>query len=52
MDYLFLHDNLIMINTFACMFATTITQKEVDILSESMLNVFKKFKGEINSFAK
>ncbi len=52
LDYLFLHDNLIMINTFACMFATTITQKEVDILSESMLNVFKKFKGEINSFAK
>jgi len=52
LDYLFLHEDLIMINTFACMFATTITQVEVDRLTQSLLNGFKKFKAEIHSFAK
>ncbi len=52
LDYLFLHEDLIMINTFACMFATTITQVEVDRLTESLLNGFIKFKEEIHRFAK
>ena len=52
LDFLFLHEDIIMINTFACMLATTITQKEVDILTESLLKGFKKFKAEIHSFAK
>ncbi|NPD84179.1 aminotransferase class III-fold pyridoxal phosphate-dependent enzyme [Lentimicrobium sp. L6] len=52
LDYLFLHEDIIMINTFACMLATTITQKEVDILTESLLKGFKIFKAEIHSFAK
>lgn len=52
LDYLFLHEDIIMINTFACMLATTITQKEVDILTESLLKGFKMFKAEIHSFAK
>jgi len=52
LDYLFLHEDIIMINTFACMFATTITQVEVDRLTESLLNGFIKFKEEIHSFAK
>ena len=52
LDYLFLHEDLIMINTFACMFATTITQVEVDRLTESLLSGFKKFKAEIHQFAK
>lgn len=52
LDYLFLHEDLIIINTFACMFSTTITQVEVDRLTESMLNGFIKFKEEIHNFAK
>ncbi|WP_282125533.1 aspartate aminotransferase family protein [Marinifilum flexuosum] len=52
LDYLFLHENLILINTFACMFATTITQVEVDRLSQSLYNGFKKYKTEIHQFAK
>jgi len=52
LDYLFLHEDLIMINTFACMFSTTITQVEVDRLTESLLNGFIKFKEEIHSFVK
>jgi glutamate-1-semialdehyde 2,1-aminomutase len=52
LDYLFYKEDLIMINTFACMFATTITQVEVDRLTEGILNAFKKFKKEIEHFAK
>jgi glutamate-1-semialdehyde 2,1-aminomutase len=52
LDYLFLHEDLIMINTFACMLSTAITQVEVDRLTQSLLSGFKKFKAEIHSFAK
>jgi len=52
LDYLFLHEDIIMINTFACMLATTITHVEIDRLTQSLLNGFKKFKAEIHSFAK
>ena len=47
LDYLFLKENIIMINTGACMFATTITQKEVDKLSEALLNGFKLIKPKL-----
>ena len=36
-----------MINTFACMFPTTITQREVDRLTAALFNGFKKYKGRI-----
>ncbi len=52
LDYLFYDEDLIMINTFACMFATTITQVEVDRLTEGVYNAFIKYKKEIESFAK
>ncbi len=52
LDYLFLHEDIIMINTFACMLATTITQVEVDRLSQSLLKGFKIFKADIHRFAK
>jgi glutamate-1-semialdehyde 2,1-aminomutase len=52
LDYLLFEEDLIMINTFACMFATTITQVEVDRLTESIRNAFIKYKKEIHSFAK
>ncbi len=52
LDYLFYEEKLMMINTLACMFSTVITQKEVDILSEAMLRMFKKFKPEIEKIQK
>ncbi|MCK5401004.1 MAG: aspartate aminotransferase family protein [Flavobacteriaceae bacterium] len=50
-DYLFLKENIIMINTCACMFATTLTQKEVDRLSEAMLKGFKLFKPKLEQLS-
>ena len=47
MDYLFMEEQIIMINTCACMFATSMTQKEVDRLSEALLNGFKIIKPKL-----
>ncbi len=47
LDYMFNVENIMMINTCACMFSTVITQKEVDRLSEGMLNAFKHLKPEL-----
>src|SRR6056297_3359 len=47
LDYLFYEENLMMINTLACMFSTVLTQKEIDILSNAFLNMFKRFKPQI-----
>ncbi|MBT8259127.1 MAG: aspartate aminotransferase family protein [Bacteroidia bacterium] len=48
LDYMFLKENIIMINTGACMFATSLTQKEVDRLSEGLLNGFKLLKPKLH----
>jgi len=47
LDYLFYEEKLMMINTLACMFSTVMSQKEVDGLSNAMLNMFRQFKPEI-----
>ncbi len=47
LDYLFYRENIIMINTCACMFSTVLTQNEVDRLSTSMLNAFRQFKPKL-----
>lgn len=52
LDYMFLKENIMLINTFACMFATSLTQREVDKLTEALNRGFKKFKPQIESFAK
>jgi glutamate-1-semialdehyde 2,1-aminomutase len=49
LDYLFYQENLIMINTCACMFSTAITQKEVDKLSEALLNGFRIIKPKLEA---
>jgi len=41
LDYLFYKENIIMINTCACMFSTAITHKEVDKLTDALLNGFR-----------
>ena len=46
-DYMFLKENIILINTCSCMFATTLTQNEVDRLSEALLKGFKLIKPKL-----
>ncbi len=43
----FLQENIIMINTCACMFSTVITQKEVDKLTDALLNGFRFIKPKL-----
>lgn len=52
LDYLYYEENIMMINTLACMFSTVMTQKEVDILSNGMLNAFKIFKPKLDKLQK
>lgn len=49
LDYLYYDEKIMMINTLACMFSTVMTQKEVDILSNAMLNAFRKFKPKLDN---
>ncbi|RXQ92250.1 aspartate aminotransferase family protein [Ancylomarina salipaludis] len=49
LDYLFYKEKIMMINTLACMFSTVMTQKEIDILSQAFLNMFKQFKPQLDS---
>ena len=51
LDYLFLKENIIMINTLACMFSTTLTQSNVDQLSEALLRGLKILKPKIDRLA-
>ncbi len=48
-DYLFLKEDIIVINTMTCMFATSLTQKNVDRLSEALLRGLKLMKPKIDS---
>ena len=52
LDYLFLNENIIMINTCSCMFATTLQQKDVDRLSEALLNGFRIIKPRLEKIVK
>lgn len=47
LDYLFFEEKIIMVNTLSCMFATTLTQLEVDRLSEGLYRGFKLLKPKI-----
>ena len=49
LDYMFFEENIMMINTCACMFSTVMTEKEVDRLSEGMLNAFKFIKPQLET---
>jgi glutamate-1-semialdehyde 2,1-aminomutase len=49
LDHLFFKERIMMINTCACMFSTVLTQKEVDRLSQGMLNGFRLLKSKIES---
>lgn len=47
LDFMYFKENILMINTFACMFSTVMTQKEVDRLTEGLFNAFKELKPQI-----
>lgn len=47
LEYMFIKENIIMINTFSTMFATTLTQGDVDRLSDGLLRAFKLFRPKI-----
>ncbi len=49
LDHLFYEENIIMVNTGTAMFSTAIKQKEVDRLSQGMLNAFKANKKELDA---
>lgn len=51
LDYLFLKENIIMINTCTCMFATTLNQHHIDRLSESLLNGFRIIKPKLENLS-
>ena len=48
LDYMFLKENVVMINTLACMLATTMTQNHIDQLSEALARGFKFVKPKID----
>mgnify|MGYP000610347843 CR=1 FL=1 len=49
LDYLFINERIMMVNTCTCMFSTALKQKEVDILSAAILNGFKLIKSELEN---
>ncbi len=52
LDFLYFEENILMINTFACMFSTVLTQKEIDKLSEGLMRAFKALKPKIENLQK
>lgn len=52
LDHMYYKENILMINTFACMFSTVLTQREVDIFTEAMLRAFRLLKPKIDSLNK
>lgn len=48
-DYLFLKEDIIVINTMSFMFATTLTQKNIDRLSEALMRGLKLMKPKIDN---
>jgi glutamate-1-semialdehyde 2,1-aminomutase len=47
LDYMYLEEKILMINTFACMFSTALTLIEVDRLTEGLLRAFRRLKPDI-----
>lgn len=52
LDYLYFKENVLMINTFACMFSTVMTQIEIDKLTEGIERAFRELKPKIHNLQK
>jgi glutamate-1-semialdehyde 2,1-aminomutase len=48
MDYMYYHENILLINTCSCMLSTVIGQKEIDRLAEAYERAFKHLKPKID----
>ena len=46
-DYLFLEEKIILVNTCSCMLATTLTHEDIDRLSDAFLKGFKQIKPKL-----
>ncbi len=49
LDYMHVHQHIMMINTGTCMLSTAITRHEVDRLSQAMLNGFRHIKPKLDA---
>jgi glutamate-1-semialdehyde 2,1-aminomutase len=49
LDHMYYKENILMINTFACMFSTVLTQNEVDRFTEAMSRTFRLMKPKIHN---
>lgn len=49
LNHMYHQEKIMMINTFACMMSTVMTQKEIDRLSDALLNTFRHFKARIDN---
>lgn len=52
LDFLYFNENILMVNTFACMFSTVLTQKEIDKLTEGLFRAFKTLKPKLENLQK
>lgn len=52
LDYLYMEEKLMLVNTCTCMFSTVLTQKEVDRLAQAMLNGFRHIKPQLENYYK
>jgi len=52
LDYLFFNEKIMMINTLTCMFSTVMTQKEIDMISQALLNMFKRYREQLYTLQK
>jgi glutamate-1-semialdehyde 2,1-aminomutase len=52
LDYLYFKENILMINTFACMFSTVMTQTEIDKLTEGIERAFRELGPKIINLQK
>ncbi|MCK5824885.1 MAG: aspartate aminotransferase family protein [Ichthyobacteriaceae bacterium] len=49
LDYMFFEENIVMINTLACMMATSMTQNDIDKFTDAIYRAMKFFKPRINT---
>ena len=46
-DHLYYEEEILVINTFTCVFSTSVTRTEVEIIADAFYRTFKKFKNQI-----
>jgi glutamate-1-semialdehyde 2,1-aminomutase len=49
LDYLFYHEKILLTNTLSCMLSTVTGQKEIDRLSNALLNLFRQYKSQLDA---